>query len=231
MFIIVNSYFDKGINDMAKATKKRKPRADQATRDRILAVALKLFAERGHDGTTISEVARQTEVAQPLLHYYFDSKTALWKAAIDMVYAEHRAEFAAAEHLIHSLEPRMVLEMMLRHWLQVTAKYPEVGMIMQYEAGQESPRLQWLVEQHLQPAQAHTANLLEQAQQAGQIKKVPMQHLIPILTGAIRFFFASGPYIKSIYGTDVNDPAVIKRQADYLVDILLNGLLMQPVNK
>ncbi|MFT4614167.1 MAG: TetR/AcrR family transcriptional regulator, partial [Bacteroidia bacterium] len=137
---------------MAKATPKRKPRPDQATRERILAVALKLFAERGHDGTTISEIARQAEVAQPLLHYYFDSKTELWKAAINMVYTEHSTEFAAAEHLIHSLEPRMVLEMLLRHWVQLTAKYPEVGMIMQYEAGQESPRLQWLVEQHLLPA-------------------------------------------------------------------------------
>ncbi|MEH6517847.1 MAG: TetR/AcrR family transcriptional regulator [Halioglobus sp.] len=216
---------------MAKADKNKSPRSEQATRRRILEVALRLFAERGHDGTTISEVARQAGVAQPLLHYYFKSKTALWKAAIDMVYAEHRAEFAAAEHLIHSLEPRMVLEMMLRHWLQVTAKYPEVGMIMQYEAGQESPRLQWLVEQHLQPAQAHTANLLEQAQQGGHIKEIPMQHLIPILTGAVRFFFASGPYLKFIYGTDVSDPAVIKSQADYLVDILLNGLLMPPDNK
>ncbi|MFT4823442.1 MAG: TetR/AcrR family transcriptional regulator [Halioglobus sp.] len=216
---------------MANQDKKRSPRSEQATRQLILGVALRLFAERGHDGTTISEVARQAGVTQPLLHYYFKSKTALWKAAIDMVYAEHRAEFAAAEHLIHSLEPRMVLEMMLRHWLQVTARYPEVAMIMQYEAGQESPRLQWLVEQHLQPAQAHTANLLEQAQQGGHIKEIPMQHLIPILTGAVRFFFASGPYIKFIYGTDVSDPAVIKSQADYLIDILLNGLLMPPVSK
>ncbi|MFT5482065.1 MAG: TetR/AcrR family transcriptional regulator [Halieaceae bacterium] len=213
---------------MAKESKKRKPRADQATRERILAVALKLFAERGHDGTTISEIARQAEVAQPLLHYYFDSKTALWKAAIDMVYTEHSTEFGAAEHLIDSLEPRMLLEMLLRHWVQLTAKYPEVGMIMQYEAGQESPRLQWLVEQHLQPAQAHTATLLERAQQDGHIKEIPMQHLIPILTGAIRFFFASGPYIKSIYDADVSDPAVIKNHANYLVDILLNGLLTPP---
>jgi TetR/AcrR family transcriptional regulator len=210
---------------MAKGTSTRKPRADQATRERILSVALKLFAERGHDGTTISEVARQAEMPQPLLHYYFDSKTALWKAAIDMVYTEHRMEFAAVEHLIQSLEPRVLLEMLLRHWMQLTAKYPEVGMIMQYEAGQESPRLQWLVEQHLQPAQAHTANLLESAQLDGHIKDIPMQHLIPILTGAIRFFFASGPYIKSIYGIDVSDPAVTKRHADYLIDILLNGLL------
>ena len=55
-----------------------------------------------------------------------------------------------------------------------------------------------------------------------------MQHLIPIITGAVRLFFASGPYIKSIYDTDVSDPAVIKSHADYVVDILLNGLLMPP---
>tara|TARA_B110000977_G_C10982073_1_gene456532 strand:+ start:264 stop:962 length:699 start_codon:yes stop_codon:yes gene_type:complete len=211
---------------MAKTEKKRSPRSEQATRQRILAVALRLFAERGHDGTTISEVARQAEVAQPLLHYYFESKTALWQAAIDMVYTEHQAEFAAADHLVQSLEPRMVLEMVLRHWVQLTAKYPEVGMIMQQEAGSNSPRLEWLVEKHLRPTQSRTANLLEKAQQDGLIKTIPVQHLIPIITGAVRFFFSSGPYIKSIYEVDVNDPTVIRNHADYIVDILLNGLLL-----
>ena len=211
---------------MAKAEKKRSSRTEQATRQRILAVALKLFAQRGHDGTTISEVARRADVAQPLLHYYFESKTALWQAAIDMVYTEHQAEFSAADHLVESLEPRMVLEMMLRHWVQLTAKYPEVGMIMQQEAGTNSPRLDWLVENHLRPTQALTAGLLERAQEDGCIKAIPMQHMIPIITGAVRFFFSSGPYIKSIYEVDVNDPAVIRNHADYIVDILLNGLLL-----
>ena len=120
----------------------------------------------------------------------------------------------------------MVLEMMLRHWVQLTAKYPEVGMIMQQEAGTNSPRLDWLVENHLRPTQALTAGLLERAQEDGCIKAIPMQHMIPIITGAVRFFFSSGPYIKSIYEVDVNDPAVIRNHADYIVDILLNGLLL-----
>lgn len=215
---------------MAKTAKKRNHRPDQATRKRILDVALKLFAERGHDGTTITEVARQAEVAQPLLHYYFDSKTALWEAAIDMVYAEHQAEFAAAEHLIESLEPRLVVEMLLRHWVQLTARYPEVGMIMQQEAGQNSPRLAWMVEHHLLPAQTQSAKILKMAQQEGCIKNVPVEYLIPIITGAIRFFFSSGPYIKAVFEIDVNDPEVIRKHADYIVDILLNGLLA-PVEK
>jgi TetR/AcrR family transcriptional regulator len=216
---------------MAKIEKDKVPRSEQVTRQKILAVALKLFAERGHDGTTISEVARQAGVAQPLLHYYFKSKTDLWKAAIDMVYLEHQAEFAAAEHLIHSMAPKMVLEMMLRHWVQLTSKFPEVGMIMQHEAGQESPRLEWLVEQHLRPTQALTAHVLEKAQKDGSIKEVPMEHLIPIVTGAIRFFFTSGPYVKSIYAVDVNDPAVVRRHSDFIIDILLNGLLLPPKEK
>ena len=125
----------------------------------------------------------------------------------------------------------MVLEMLLRHWVQLSSKYPEVGMIMQHEAGQESPRLQWLVEQHLQPAQALTANVLEKAQREGCIKDIPVHHLIPIITGAVRFFFSSGPYMKSIFDVDVNDPAVVKKHADYIVDILLNGLFMPSPEK
>jgi TetR/AcrR family transcriptional regulator len=120
---------------------------------------------------------------------------------------------------------------MLRHWVQLTSRFPEVGMIMQHEAGQESPRLEWLVEQHLRPTQALTAHVLEKAQKDGSIKEVPMEHLIPIVTGAIRFFFTSGPYVKSIYALDVNDPAVVRRHSDFIIDILLNGLLLPPTEK
>jgi hypothetical protein len=71
-----------------------------------------------------------------------------------------------------------------------------------------------------------SANLLRMAQKDGCIKEIPVEYLIPIITGAIRFFFSSAPYIKAVYEIDVDDTEVIKRYADYIVDILLNGLLL-----
>ena len=49
-------------------------------RERILRAALEEFAIRGFDGTTTAAIARQAGVTQPLVHYHFTTKVALWQA-------------------------------------------------------------------------------------------------------------------------------------------------------
>src|SRR5579864_1940630 len=63
-----------------------RPSAD-ATRDRILAAAADLFSERSFDGATTRDIAARAGVTQPLLSYHFNSKEALWRAAVDSLFA------------------------------------------------------------------------------------------------------------------------------------------------
>ncbi|MBV6754952.1 TetR/AcrR family transcriptional regulator [Rhodococcus opacus] len=44
------------------------------TRERIPAVALKLFAEKGYDATSMREIAEQLNMTKAALYYHFDSK-------------------------------------------------------------------------------------------------------------------------------------------------------------
>jgi AcrR family transcriptional regulator len=49
-------------------------RKKQQTRDRIAREALKLFAERGYDETTLAEIADAADVAPRTIFAYFDGK-------------------------------------------------------------------------------------------------------------------------------------------------------------
>jgi AcrR family transcriptional regulator len=49
-------------------------RKKQQTRERIAREALKLFAERGYDETTLAEIAEAADVAPRTIFAYFDSK-------------------------------------------------------------------------------------------------------------------------------------------------------------
>lgn len=55
---------------------------DTSTRDRILDVAEKLFAENGFDGTSLRTITAAADVNLAAVHYHFGSKNELLKATI-----------------------------------------------------------------------------------------------------------------------------------------------------
>lgn len=59
-----------------------------ATRDKILAVALRLFADRGYAGTSVQDIVSGAKVTKPALYYYFPSKADLYQALLDRAHDE-----------------------------------------------------------------------------------------------------------------------------------------------
>ncbi|HLJ35436.1 MAG TPA: TetR/AcrR family transcriptional regulator, partial [Ktedonobacteraceae bacterium] len=49
----------------------------QETRERIIAAAYKVLAEKGYDATTLREISREAQAAPGLIHYYFGGKDQL----------------------------------------------------------------------------------------------------------------------------------------------------------
>jgi AcrR family transcriptional regulator len=70
----------------------RRSRSAGSTRDRLIAVSLALFNERGPDRVTTAQIAEAAGVNEGNLYYYFKTKQALILAIFD------RFE-AAVEHL------------------------------------------------------------------------------------------------------------------------------------
>src|ERR1700761_2557588 len=71
-----------------------RPSADP-TRDRIVAAAADLFAERSFDGATTRQIAARAGVTQPLLNYHYRSKDELWRAAVDSLFDALTTSMAA----------------------------------------------------------------------------------------------------------------------------------------
>jgi TetR/AcrR family transcriptional repressor of nem operon len=59
------------------------PRPPTDSRIRIVHAALRLFADRGYDGTSIKDVLRESSCTRGALYYYFSSKEELGYAVID----------------------------------------------------------------------------------------------------------------------------------------------------
>jgi AcrR family transcriptional regulator len=57
-----------------------------AVRDRLLNVALQLFAQKGFESTSIREIASAAEVTKPTIYYYFKSKEGLYLELANYLY-------------------------------------------------------------------------------------------------------------------------------------------------
>lgn len=86
------------------AARRPRERKSDATRRRLLGRALKLFQQRGVDGTTMRDVARAAGLSLGAAYYYFPSKEALLFAYYDANQAEAEA---MAERATGSVRERL----------------------------------------------------------------------------------------------------------------------------
>src|SRR5581483_10578657 len=63
----------------------RKAERGQATRDQFVAIATRLFAEHGYEGTSIEAVLTEASVSRGALYHHFKGKEALFEAVFEAV--------------------------------------------------------------------------------------------------------------------------------------------------
>lgn len=113
----------------------------------ILEAALEAFAERGYDGMSVRELNRQLGASHNLVHHYFGSKEALWRAAID--YGLGRAAGIFQAERWPDMEPIEVLRSAIRDFIETTAKSPSVQRILEREAAFGGERLNYMADRYI----------------------------------------------------------------------------------
>lgn len=190
--------------------------------DRILAAALAEFADRGFEGASTTEIARRAGVTQPLVHYHFSAKEALWKAAVTHAFRELGNVFEGMD--VPVADPVEHMKEIFRRYVRHSAAHPEIGRLMAREGVRPGPRLRWLVRRHVRPLHERVHALLEAAVQAGWAKPLPITSLALIFLPAAAYPFIVPALIAETYGIDVADPAAIDRHAETLAEVLFHGL-------
>lgn len=199
-----------------------------AGRDRILAAALGVFAERGFDGATTASIARRAGVTQPLVHYHFDSKDELWRAAIGRVVEQIRPTFGEGPDDLADLDPVARLKVLVRRLVHFSAAFPEFGRILAFEAASGGDRLDWLLAQTGAAQSQYFHDVFEVGAAEGWVKALPAEHVATCLGAAAAYAFIAKEMMHKVYGIDVTDPAVVERHADTVVEIFFHGVLAGP---
>lgn len=190
------------------------------TRDRILAAALDLFADRSFAGATTREIARRAGVSQPSLAYHFRSKDELWRAAVDGLFARLNAALERRAEGLRGVDEVTAAKLVVRDFITFSAENPQLHRIITQESKAEGDRIDWLVDTHVRPLYDSTTHLFARLSAAGAMPDVPPPFLYYILTGAGPTIFVLAPECRRLAGFDPLDPEAVATHADAVVDLL-----------
>jgi AcrR family transcriptional regulator len=204
----------------------RRTRTD--IREALLQSALVEFGARGFDGASTRAIASRVQAHQPQINYHFESKTALWTAAVNYLFGLLGEALGGVlpARLTDVDAPQLAAAFAdaIRRFVRFAAEHPELNQIMVHEGTAESDRLKWMTETHVKPLFDGIRPAWQVLRKAGVAAPVESEVLYYVLVGAASLPYVNAPEVRLITGRDPSNPKWIRAHADGLVAILLPGL-------
>jgi TetR/AcrR family transcriptional regulator len=193
----------------------------------LLDAALDAFAERGFDGTSVRELARDLGVSHNLIPQRFGSKERLWYAAVDHGFGTLTIELM---RVMEDPPPGDVAQLraMIVRFVEANAARPALLRILNLEATNPGPRLTYLFDNYIDPVRRFGAGLLADLRDRGLIRTDSVALVYFLMTHG-----AGGPLalpaLAERFGTTVDrdDPEAVHRAAVEAVDVLFDGLIVR----
>jgi AcrR family transcriptional regulator len=205
---------------MTRKLATRSAQVHDGARERILAAALAVFAERGFDGARTREIAERADANLGLITYYFNDKERLWKAAVTHAFAELQTDFAEGVQPSADDDALVWLDRAVRQFIRFVARHPEFMRIMNDEAKRDSSRMRWLADRFVRPMSQAVGVHVARAQAEGLVAPISPVSLHYLVLGAAGLIFSQAPECKYVTGVDPTDPEFAERHADALIDLL-----------
>jgi TetR/AcrR family transcriptional regulator len=203
----------------------RRTRTD--IREALLESALVEFGAKGFDGASTRAIASRVQAHQPQINYHFESKTALWTAAVDYLFGLLRDAIGVIPAKLAGVDVSQLAAGFadgIRRLVRFVAAHPELNQIMVHEGTAPSDRLTWLTETHVKPFFNGIRPAWQMLRDAGVAAPIDSEILYYVLIGAASLPYVNASEVRLLTGRDPDDPTWIDAHADGLVSILLPGL-------
>ncbi|MEA3055186.1 MAG: TetR/AcrR family transcriptional regulator [Actinomycetota bacterium] len=212
----------------AEASQVRLRRTRPDIRELLLQSALVEFGAKGFDGASTRAIARRAEAHQPQLNYHFESKAALWNAAVDYLFGLLGEAMADAVPVdltgVDTSTLAAAFADGIRRFVGFAAEHPELNQIMVHEGTAASDRLSWMTKTYVKPFFVAIRPGWERLRDAGIAAPIDYEILYYVLVGAASLPYVNAPEARLLTGRNPRNPKWIDAHANALVAILLPGL-------
>jgi TetR/AcrR family transcriptional regulator len=194
-----------------------------STKDLILEVALRRFADHGFAGTSLNEIADEVGIRRPSLLHHFPSKEALYKAVVMQSFTDW---FALVEVAVAGTDKQgwPQVERVLRAAFQFFEEHPEFVRLARREAIEGGPILSEELGVVLRPLFLRGANFLTREMDAGRLRHYEPRQMLLTGYGAILSYLSDAALISSLLDDDPLSPASLKERREHVIDVFRNAL-------
>ena len=198
----------------------------QISTEWLLDAALEAFAERGYDGMSVRELARELGISHNLIPQRIGRKDELWNAAVEHGFG------SVADALIPVFEDDTAGDDLVRlralvvRFIEANAKRPALLRIINQEAAAPGPRLDLLFDRYIDPVRAFGAALLGRLQASGEVRTSSVALVYFLMTHGAGGALAL-PGLAERFGEPIDpaDPEAVHRYAVAAADVIFDGLL------
>ncbi len=172
----------------ASSGPRRPQKRGEHNRQRILAAAERLFAERGYSDTSIDAVADAVDMHQPGIYYYFPSKQALYDEVVRE--AIMSLDDRIKELLVSSDPPEERLLASVTAWVDLLAERPTLAHLILHESAKPASSQ---IARILPEMGARVQSMVDRAFRELGIEATANDifHYASVTTGAALFFVAA----------------------------------------
>jgi TetR/AcrR family transcriptional regulator len=189
---------------------------------KILVAAEAVFADAGFHGATVDAIAERARISKSNLHYYFRTKTDLYLAVLQNTLAIWTASLA---RLDPEGDPRAELSAYIGEKLEMSMRHPTASRVFANEILRGAPLIEDYLKTELRALVREKARVLQRWIDEGRLRPIDPVHLIFLIWAATQHYADFLPQVRAILGVKEIRPALFKKIAASLGDIILNGVL------
>lgn len=197
----------------------------------ILSAAMKLFGQKGFEGTSVRDIASVAEVNPAMISYYFGSKEKLFEKLV-----EHKASYLKGvfEELVNntSLSQMEKLTIVIDRYIERMFQSPQFNHLLHRELSLERrPQLKNAISDILLRNFVSVRKIIQDGVEKGEFKKVDAELTIASVLGTINHMLSSEVMCRKMLqkGKDFNpfqSKKLKERIGEHLKQLMRSHLLI-----
>ncbi|MEO1275319.1 MAG: TetR family transcriptional regulator C-terminal domain-containing protein [Pseudomonadota bacterium] len=174
-------------------------RIQTENRAKLIAAALKVFSRAGYEGATVDALAEAAGMSKPNLLYYFSSKDALYRAALDSLMVDWLEPLGAIDP---EGDPLQEIGRYVARKLEMTAASPEASRVFATEIIRGAPVLGEMLAGPLRALVEEKSAVISGWAAEGRIACEAPQHLIFAIWATTQHYADFDAQVQAILGPD-----------------------------